>query len=606
MPNQMIALQARVPQAPNLGTIAAQYGNAMTNIANMEKMRREKTDADAIRTAMSDPTFNPADAASLNKLIALGPGGVAAAEKVMQAQKTGLDITGTRQNQAAKRVEMVGAGLIGLLRDPSDATLAQTSQTFKAVGMDPAEYEGVLGQISKIPDANARKIFALQFIAQSPNAQGALKYVMPDIKPEKVGDASVYIDNNANSPTFGKELFRITASPEPVKLNQQVVDTTLYNVNPMTGVAQEAVMGDATQGLVSGPRTLTRSDTGVVSPYAVGAPAATGASAAAPAAGFATPAAAPSITTPTAGKPPVSAAPRASRSGPVTVDVLLPAIVAQESGGNYTLVSPKGAMGAYQVMPKTAKTLAQRAGLAWRPELMTSASAEGKQYQDVIGRAAIKEAVDASGGGLVKAAKYYHGGSNQAAWGPKTRQYAQDIQARLSGGGGNGGQPAKDGAAPAAPRTVSEAAKKKAFGQIMPIIGYNAETGASRVEDLIKASTSGAVEMFGSEIMGAATGEGTPGRKALGELSAIAENMTFEKLRGKLGAQISDADVRLIARTMADIANGNTPANVRAAAWKNVVLPILLRGAGVEAPARGGGNASAGAKRRPLSAFGGR
>ena len=58
--------------------------------------------------------------------------------------------------------------------------------------------------------------------------------------------------------------------------------------------------------------------------------------------------------------------------------------------------------------------------------------------------------------------------------------------------------------------------------------------------------------------------------------------MTFEKLKGKLGAQISDADVRLIARTMADIANGNTPANVRAAAWNNVVLPILLRGAGME------------------------
>jgi hypothetical protein len=147
-----------------------------------------------------------------------------------------------------------------------------------------------------------------------------------------------------------------------------------------------------------------------------------------------------------------------------------------------------------------------------------------------------------------------------------------------------GGTPVRGGAAaPAAPlKTLEETATRKAFGKILPIIGYNAKTGASRVEDLINASTSGAVEMFGSEIMGAATGEGTPGRKALGELSAIAENMTFEKLKGKLGAQISDADVRLIARTMADIANGNTPANVRAEAWKNVVLPVLLRGAGME------------------------
>jgi hypothetical protein len=148
--------------------------------------------------------------------------------------------------------------------------------------------------------------------------------------------------------------------------------------------------------------------------------------------------------------------------------------------------------------------------------------------------------------------------------------------------------------APAGVQTVAEAATQKALRKVLPIIGYNAETGASRVEDLIKESTSGAVQMIGSEIMGAVTGEGTPGRAALKELSAIADNMTFEKLRGKLGAQISDADVRLIARTMADIANGNEPANVRAAAWKNVVLPNLLRGAGMEPKTpTGGGKAAA-------------
>jgi hypothetical protein len=136
-------------------------------------------------------------------------------------------------------------------------------------------------------------------------------------------------------------------------------------------------------------------------------------------------------------------------------------------------------------------------------------------------------------------------------------------------------------ATPTGGQTVAEAATRKAFGKILPIIGYDPKTGANRVTDLIAASTSGGMEMIGSEVQGF-FGEATPGRKALGELSAIAENMTFEKLKGKLGAQISDADVRLIARTMADIANGNTPANVRAAAWNNVVLPILLRGAGVE------------------------
>jgi hypothetical protein len=68
---------------------------------------------------------------------------------------------------------------------------------------------------------------------------------------------------------------------------------------------------------------------------------------------------------------------------------------------------------------------------------------------------------------------------------------------------------------------------------------------------------------------------------AIGQLASIKDNMTFEKLRGKLGAQISDADVRLIASTMGDIADPNTPANERLAKWQNVVLPILVRGAGM-------------------------
>jgi hypothetical protein len=48
-----------------------------------------------------------------------------------------------------------------------------------------------------------------------------------------------------------------------------------------------------------------------------------------------------------------------------------------------------------------------------------------------------------------------------------------------------------------------------------------------------------------------------------------------------LGAQISDADVRLIASTMGDISNPLTPAPVRLAKWQNIVLPILVRGAGM-------------------------
>lgn len=128
---------------------------------------------------------------------------------------------------------------------------------------------------------------------------------------------------------------------------------------------------------------------------------------------------------------------RAPSGGALSVDALRGAIVAQESKGNYGAVSPKGALGAYQLMPPTAKSLAGRLGLPWQPELMTANTPEAKQYQDALGGAAIQEAVNASGGDLATAAKYYHGGSNRAVWGPKTEQYARDVAGRMGGGGDN-------------------------------------------------------------------------------------------------------------------------------------------------------------------------
>ena len=122
-------------------------------------------------------------------------------------------------------------------------------------------------------------------------------------------------------------------------------------------------------------------------------------------------------------------------SGPLSVDSLLPAIVAQESRGNYAARNPStGALGAYQVMPATGAALAQRLGLPWHPELMAADTPQARQYQDAIGKAAVQEAVDNSGGDPAVAASYYHGGSDRSKWGPKTRQYASEVSARLGGG----------------------------------------------------------------------------------------------------------------------------------------------------------------------------
>ena len=138
------------------------------------------------------------------------------------------------------------------------------------------------------------------------------------------------------------------------------------------------------------------------------------------------------------------------------------------------------------------------------------------------------------------------------------------------------------GAAEKPPKTFGQMETQRGFQKTLELFDYNPKTGADSVTPLIMASTSGRLQKIGSQIVSDITGEATSGRVALEQLQTLKDNMTFEKLRGKLGAQISDADVRLVASTMGDIANPDIAANARAAKWRNIVLPILVRGAGLE------------------------
>lgn len=90
-------------------------------------------------------------------------------------------------------------------------------------------------------------------------------------------------------------------------------------------------------------------------------------------------------------------------------------------------------MGIGQVMPDTARTLAERLGMPYRPDLMAGTGPQARQYQDAITEAAVQEAWKAGGNGRdpVTAAMYYHGGSNRKIWGPRTRRYAQNILGRM-------------------------------------------------------------------------------------------------------------------------------------------------------------------------------
>jgi len=135
---------------------------------------------------------------------------------------------------------------------------------------------------------------------------------------------------------------------------------------------------------------------------------------------------------------PRGGAPGAGGSAPLTVDTLRPHLVQQESGGNYGAVNKEtGALGRYQVMPATARALASRLGMAYRPDMMQGTSAPAMRYQDAIGDAAMQEAIDNSNGDPRAAASYYYSGDAAAfadpAGNPKTAKYVEDMMGRLSG-----------------------------------------------------------------------------------------------------------------------------------------------------------------------------
>jgi hypothetical protein len=109
------------------------------------------------------------------------------------------------------------------------------------------------------------------------------------------------------------------------------------------------------------------------------------------------------------------------------------AIIAQESGGRYGIANAEGsgAMGIGQIMPGTARAIAKRIGLPYRPELLAGTDEASREYQDTLTAEATKEAFDYGKGDPQLAAQYYFAGPNKAGHGPKTQKYGMDIMRRL-------------------------------------------------------------------------------------------------------------------------------------------------------------------------------
>lgn len=98
--------------------------------------------------------------------------------------------------------------------------------------------------------------------------------------------------------------------------------------------------------------------------------------------------------------------------------------------------------------------------------------------------------------------------------------------------------------------------------------GYDPLTGTDNVSELIKKSTSGAVETGFAGAYGAMPGAGaTSGQEAIGKLASISKTLTLDLLDGKLGAGISNDDRTALEQRFGDMANSMIPSDKRLAAW---------------------------------------
>lgn len=111
-------------------------------------------------------------------------------------------------------------------------------------------------------------------------------------------------------------------------------------------------------------------------------------------------------------------------------DRVMGALIKQESGGDGTAVSSAGALGSTQMLPATAKEMAAKVGLPFRPELLRSNAPQALAYQRKLGEAYLREGLEKTGN-LRDALRYYHGGPDRKMWGPKTNAYASSVLATM-------------------------------------------------------------------------------------------------------------------------------------------------------------------------------
>ena len=146
------------------------------------------------------------------------------------------------------------------------------------------------------------------------------------------------------------------------------------------------------------------------------------------------------------GAAPQAAPPRRQQRAPVAqfqgelptdVNAVFPALVAQESGGRAGVLGPQTrygqAIGRTQMLPATAREMAQRVGVPFDEGMLRGTTPEAAAYQDRLGLEYLKQGFEQTGN-MRDALRYYHGGPDRRLWGPKTQAYSEEVLARLGGG----------------------------------------------------------------------------------------------------------------------------------------------------------------------------
>lgn len=111
-------------------------------------------------------------------------------------------------------------------------------------------------------------------------------------------------------------------------------------------------------------------------------------------------------------------------------------LVHQESGGRAGIPGPHTRygqpFGMTQLLPDTAREMAQRLGMPYMPALLRGTDENSARYQQALGRAYLREGLQRYNGDQRLALMYYHGGPNEQLWGARTHAYAEQILNRLN------------------------------------------------------------------------------------------------------------------------------------------------------------------------------